>query len=119
MAPSDMSEFAGNHLVRIETLERFVSNQGNSISTVVEGQAALIRRVEQLEALSRAREITEAREDERDKALYDRLDRMDKSIAENNTKIENLKAIGAKALWVFMSAFIVGAATFIIKGGLH
>lgn len=115
---TDHSAFARDPLRRIEELERFVSNHGTSISAMVENHAALSRRVEHLEALAQARAITEAREDERDKALYDRLDRMDDEIKGTRGEVKDIRSIAAKAIWVFISAFIVAGATFVIKGGL-
>lgn len=107
-----------DHARRLEELERYVSNQGNSISEITKAHGALSGRVDHLESLAQERAITEAREDERDKALYDRLDRMEKSIEVTNKDIKDLRGIGAKALWVFISAIIVAAAAFVVKGGL-
>ncbi len=95
-----------------------MSNQGNSISELALQTAAISRRVEHLESLAQERAITEAREDERDKALYARLDRMEGQIKDTREEIKDMRGIGAKGLWVFMSAILVGFATFIIKGGL-
>lgn len=109
--------FAYDHKRRIEELERFVAQQGTSISTVIQSTATLLTRIEKLESLAQARAITEAREDERDKALYARLDRMDDAIEKARDEIQDIRGIGAKALWVFISAIILAITTFLIKGG--
>lgn len=108
---AEHERFAHDLQRRIEEVEKFVAQQGTSISSSIQNQASLTVRIERLESLAQARAITEAREDERDKALYARLDRME-------LKIGAIEGIGSKALWVFISTIIVAGATFIIKGGL-
>ena len=129
MAPGQSEQFNDNVPRRVQELERHASNQGTTIATLVTAQADFLKRLERLEALAQMRAITEAREDERDKALYNRLDRMEdqiqavksdlqKQIEETKKDLMSFKGLGVKALWVFVSAFIVAFAAWIIKGGL-
>ena len=110
-------EFARDYVRRITELERYAATQGTTIAEAVKAQAVLNERVLQLEQLAQSRAITEAREDERDKALYERLTRMETSIADTRGEVREIKGIGAKALWVFISAILVAVATFLVKGG--
>ena len=103
---------------RLEKLEQYIAKQGESISSVAQEYLSLKSRVAHLEELAQSRAITEAREDERDKALYERLDRMETQIKDTRGEIKDIRGIGSKALWVFISAIIVAAAAFMIKGGL-
>jgi hypothetical protein len=95
---------------RLEKLEQYVAKQGESISTVTQECIALKIRLVRLEDLAQSRAITEAREDERDKALYDRLDRMEGDI-------KSIKGLGFKALGVVGAAIALALVSFLIKGG--
>lgn len=88
------------------------------MSELVNQTSSLTRRVEHLEAQAQARAITEAREDERDKALYERLDRMEGSIKTVDGKVEGLRGGVSKAVWIFGAAIITAFAAWLIKGGM-
>lgn len=97
-------------LKRLDEIERYSKVNTESISKIADLYSEADKRLKRLEELAQSRAITEAREDERDKALYSRLDRIEKDV-------ESIKGIGSKALWIFASAVIVAVATFLIKGG--
>ena len=129
MTPSHAQEFIEDIPRRVSDLEKFVSTQGTSLARTVDVQADFLKRLEKLEMLAQVRAITEAREDERDKALYSRLDRMEDQIKETQISLHNqieetkkdlmsVKGVGFKALWVFISAILVAAAAFLVRGGL-
>lgn len=111
MPHNDAGSIAGDALRRLQKLEQYMSQHGNSISELVKAHSSLDDRVKRLEELAQSRAITEAREDERDKALYGRLDRME-------AEIKGIKGIGSKALWVFIAAIITAVSTFVLRGGL-
>ena len=106
---------------RLTDLEKYARTHGESISTVTKVAEDHERRLAYLEQLAQSRAITEAREDERDKALYKRLDGVDTEIAslrvETTKEFNAIKGVGSKALWVFFSAIILAVAAFVIRGG--
>lgn len=102
---------SGDTAQRLERLDHYITRQGEIISAIVKDVFALQARVQTLELYAETRRITEAREDERDKALYGRLDRIEKDV-------DSIKGIGAKALWIVGSAIILAAVGFVLKGGL-
>lgn len=103
---------------RIEHLTYQAERQREGISEIVKEAAALAMRVRSLEAFAQTRAVAEAREDERDKALYERLTRMEDQIKETRGEIKEIKGIGSKALWIVGSALLMALVAFIIKGGL-
>jgi hypothetical protein len=62
--------------------------------------------------------VTEAREDERDKALYERLTRMEDQIKETRGEIKEIKGLGGRALWIVGSVVLTAIVAWVIKGGL-
>ena len=124
---------------RLEDLERYARQHGESITVLTDALGTHDIRIKSLEELAHLRAITEAREDERDKNLYDRLDRMEMKISsvegsgENtlekrllsltntiNTINEDVKSLKGNRTWIVMA--IVGAVltaliTLVLNGG--
>jgi hypothetical protein len=96
---------------RLEAISHLAERQREVISEIVNEAVALDMRVRSLENLAQTRAITEAREDERDKALYDRLSRIE-------DQIKDIRGFGSKALWIIGGVLLTAVATFIIQGGL-
>jgi regulator of replication initiation timing len=103
---------------RIEHLAYQAERQRQTISDIVKEAVALDMRVRSLETFAQTRAVAEAREDERDKALYERLTRMEDQIKETRGEIKEIKGIGSKALWIVGSALLTALVAFVIKGGL-
>lgn len=103
---------------RIEAIHHLAERQREAISEIVKEAVALDMRVRTLESLAQTRAVTEAREDERDKALYERLTRMEDAIKETRGEVKDIKGAGGKALWIIGGLLITAIFTFIIKGGL-
>jgi hypothetical protein len=96
---------------RVEAVTHIAERQRESISEIVKEAVALDMRVRSLEALAQTRAITEAREDERDKALYDRLTRIEE-------QIKDIRGLGGKVAWLIGSLLLTALVAFVIKGGL-
>jgi hypothetical protein len=92
--------------------------QNDRIAEIIKEAFAIGARVRALESYAQSRAIVEAREDERDKALYDRLARMEDHITDTKSEIKGIKGLGAKVLWTIASALILALVTFVLKGGL-
>ena len=65
--------------------------------------------------------LTAAREDERDKSLYRRLDEIEKSVEAVQTEaragLKEIKGAASRVQWIVISAVIGVIITFIFKGG--
>ncbi len=63
-----------------------------------------------------------AREDERDKALYRRLDEIERSVEGVRTEaiggVKEIKGAASRVQWIVISVVIGGVVAFIFKGGL-
>jgi hypothetical protein len=103
---------------RVDAIHYIVEKHGQTISEIVSEAVAIDMRVRSLEGLAQTRAITEAREDERDKSLYDRLGRMEEQIKETRAEIKGIKSVGSRALWIVGSGLLTAVVGFILKGGL-
>jgi len=115
-----MAEGAGS-LETQAILDRLTSNEvrlGEAISAVSQSYMTLEMRVRALEAKEQSNEVIRAREDERDKALYDRLGRMEEQIKETRVEIKVIKSAGTRALWIVGSAALSGITIFVVKAVL-
>ena len=65
--------------------------------------------------------LTAAREDERDKSLYRRLDEIEESVEAVQTEaragLKEIKSAAARVQWIVISAVIGVVITFVFKGG--
>jgi len=111
MVPNVNDPPSGDIGHRLDRLDNHVTRQGEMISSIIKEAVNVELRVRTLETYAQTRAVTEAREDERDKALMVQLGRMEKDI-------ESIKGLGSKALWVVGSAVLLAFVTFILNGGL-
>jgi hypothetical protein len=103
---------------RVEALMLLKERHEEMIREGVREAVAIEARVRILEAYAQTRAVTEAREDERDKALYERLTRMEDQIKDTRTEIKEIKGLGGRALWIVGSVVLTAFIAWIIKGGL-
>jgi chromosome segregation ATPase len=108
---------------------------GESISALTTAHNALEHRVRILEAKEQSNEVVRAREDERDKVLYSRLDKIERktdALDGIGTKIstidiqmstirkdvDSIKGGFSKIMYTAGGTLVVAIVGFIIKGGL-
>jgi hypothetical protein len=103
---------------RVEALTLLKERHEEMIREGVREAVAIEARVRILEAYAQTRAVTEAREDERDKALYERLTRMEDQIKETRGEIKEIKGLGGRALWIVGSVVLTAIVAWVIKGGL-
>jgi hypothetical protein len=82
------------------------------IAEIVKEAFAIEARVRALEGYAQSRAITEAREDERDKALRS-------EVAGLREEIKGFNSIGSKLFWNILSPVILATVAFILGGGLN
>lgn len=112
-------EFSGTVEERLDKVIFYTVRHADIQTHLARRQNSLSDRLQKLEELSHLRAIAEAREDERDKRLADKLEAMTASIKATNDEVSKLKAIGAKALWIFAGALLLAAARWVLAGGLN
>jgi hypothetical protein len=118
MSPQVNEEPARDIPNELKRLDHYITRHGESISSVIERVMLMDARLKLVEEYWVTRKIAEAREDERDKALYERLDRTDADIKALRSEVKDMKGVGAKALWVIAGAVLLAVTTWVIKGGL-
>jgi uncharacterized protein (DUF3084 family) len=111
-------EFIGSTDDKVAKLVFYATRQGEGLMALQRRQNAVSDRVSKLEEREHIRQLAEAREDERDKRLDDRLAAMTKSIDATRDEVDKIKGLGYKALWVFGGAILLALANALIKGGL-
>jgi hypothetical protein len=107
--------FRGGDLeTRLGLIERDSRSHARSLTEISTRYAGLEHRVDELTTWRMNEMLAAAREEERDKALMDRLNRID-------TNISDLKAGPNRLLWLVISnampAIVFGVAWFIARGG--
>lgn len=106
---------------RLEALEKYARTHGEALTSLTDRTGDHGKRLDRLEELAQARAITEAREDERDKALYRRLDEMDAKIEKmsKDTKADIAAIRGplVKAVGIVLGAILLAIVTFMVAGG--
>lgn len=110
MSPPDNSANPSNVIpfeMRLSTVERFAVTHGESLA----------RHNNEIAELKTAKAV----QVERDRSLYERLDRIDDAIeslaSSNNTKFNGIYKLGWWVLAAFGGSFIALLANFIFKGG--
>lgn len=98
-------------LQRLLQLENHANRHASSLSEFVKMLDGVEKRVETLEERHQARQIVEARQEERDIQLERRLVGIEGGI-------EGIKNVGAKFFWVVTGAIVVAFTAFVIRGGL-
>lgn len=111
-------EFSGPIEERVDKLIFYAVRGAESHTHLQRRQNALSDRLAQLENAERLRQVAEAREDERDKRLADKLEDMTTAIKEVGDEVDKIKNLGWWALRIFVAAFLLAAANAILKGGL-
>lgn len=96
---------------KVAALRGHAERQGQTISSIVEAAITLAERVRNLESYVQQRAVMEAREEERDKALYEKL-------AEIKADIKGIRMFGQKIQWTVIVTVIGAIVAFIIKGKL-
>lgn len=104
-----------------EIIKKLSDNEirlGESISALTLAHNSLEYRVRSLEDDKQNNAISRARDDERDKALYERLSRMEDEIKETREEIKGIKNLGGRVLWLVSCILITALVGWVIKGGL-
>jgi hypothetical protein len=105
---------------RLSLVERDVRGHARSIGEIVKSVASLSDDVKKLGEWQMTRLVAEAREEERDKALYGRLDRIDASVNGTKDDIKAMRGVWTRILWiaagVVVPAIIVGVAGLLVFG---
>lgn len=96
---------------RVDLLERDSRNHARSLTEIVNVVGAQGNDLKKLGEWQMTRLLAEVREEERDKALYTRLDSLD-------TAIKGMREGWTKILWTIGGAVIVALVAFVIRGGL-
>jgi chromosome segregation ATPase len=108
---------------------------GESISALTTAHNALEHRVRILEAKEQSNEVVRAREDERDKVLYSRLDKIERKtdaldgigtkistidiqMATIRKDVDSIKGGFSKVLWAALIALVGAFVAFVVNGGL-
>jgi hypothetical protein len=111
----DEAEDVPRHLTledRVRLLERDTRAHARSIGEIVGKAAGLMDRLISVEEWKVTRLISEAREEERDKALYSRLDRIDESI-------KSMRGAWSKIMWIaaatIIPAVVIGVAALVVQ----
>lgn len=100
------------HEFRLNSIERNASDLAKSVTALSEevGREAQWRREQ---------ELIQAREDERDKRLYERLDEMQTEIeavrSESRAGIKEIKGVWVKLQWIVISA-VIGSLVVLMFG---
>lgn len=89
---------------RVDMLERDVRDHSKSIT-------AMIEEVRVISQWQRAQDLIMAREDERDKALDNRLRGIE-------TELHSIKGGFSKAQWIIIGAVILAIVGWVLSGGL-
>lgn len=105
--PTDVRDL----LRRLDVVERNQTDLSSSYTKFVDSASSHEMRLKTLEQDHLERRIDRAREEERDKNLMARLDRMD-------GKIGGIEANGSKLLWLVLGSVIVTVVGFVLSGGL-
>jgi hypothetical protein len=99
---------------RVRLLERDSRAHARSLTGIVNEVAAMGAVLKKLEEWQMTRLLAEAREEERDKALYGRLDRIDESI-------KAMRGVWTRIAWIaavpIIGAIVGGVALMIVKVG--
>lgn len=108
--------------VRLLNAERDLQSHAKTITVFTDEIARHLVRIETLEGWRHNQNVVEAREDERDKSLYQRLDKIEKSIevvgAESKSGINAIRGFGWKIFWLVAGTCVAVFVTFTLKGGL-
>jgi hypothetical protein len=114
---------------RVESLMLLKERHEEMIREAAKEAVAIDARVRVLEAYAQTRAITEAREDERDKVLYERLSKIerktdalegiDTKIVTIRADVDAIKGNFSKLGWAVITAITIAVVAFVIKGGLN
>jgi hypothetical protein len=102
----------------LKRIEHYLTRHGEIMSSYNDRLTLMDARLKLVEEYTVTRKIAEAREDERDKALYARLDRMDGKMNTIETDVNGIKGLGTKALGIVGSALLVALVAWVLKGNL-
>jgi len=98
---------------RLDTVERNASDLAKSVGALAEETAAQARWRRELELVA-------AREEERDKALYQRLDSIDKQIEEvreeSRAAAKEVRGVWVRVQWIIITTVIGGIVGWLVMG---
>lgn len=105
---------------RLSLAERDIRSHSRAITGIVKSVTDLADDVRKLGEWQMTRLVAEAREEERDKALYGRLDRIDASVKDTKDNIQSMRGVWTRILWiaagVLVPAVILGVAGVLVFG---
>jgi hypothetical protein len=102
----------------LKRIDHYLTRHGEIMSSYADRLSLMDARLKLVEEYTVTRKIAEAREDERDKALYERLDRMDGKMKTIETDVNGIKGLGTKALGIVGSALLLALVAWVLKGNL-
>jgi hypothetical protein len=98
---------------RVGLLERWSRNHARSIGEITDVVGRQGVKLEAIEKWQMERLVAEAREQERDKALYERLDRID-------ANIDSMRGVWTRIMWIaagtVVPAVVAGVALLLVFG---
>lgn len=109
---------------RIELAERDLRSHARSLSEIIRVQTEQHAELHELREWRVTRMMAEVREDERDKALSDRLSRMEEGIRSGidsvKKDVQSIRSAGYRVFWIAMGtivpAAIIGVALVLVFG---
>jgi chromosome segregation ATPase len=96
---------------RLDIVERDLRDHAKSFTAITEQVHNWQQRVIALETVIRKMEIAEARAEERELRLNERLKNID-------ADLEAIRGVGTKLLWIVAGGVVTAFLAFLLKGGL-
>lgn len=100
---------------RTEDHARYIAEQGTKIASLFDVQSRHESRLTTLETAERARQIAEARGEERDKSTAAWQARMEKEVGELK---DTIRSVGSRLAWTVLSAVVLAFITWALSGGM-
>lgn len=108
---------------RVGLVERDLRAHSRSITEIVQDQRKLETRISEIEEWKVTKEIAAAREDERDKSLYERLGRIELGIEHSFTSLRKdigaIRNFGWKIFWIAATPVVTAIVILIAIGLLY
>lgn len=108
---------------RVGLVERDTRAHSRSITEIVQNSRILEGRISALEEWKVTRDIAAAREDERDKSLYDRLGRIETSVASGISSLKKdisaIRGFGWRVFWIAATPVVTAIIILVAIGLLY